>query len=44
MFLVTGIVWGIIIFIVLFGDYKGKEIQKHKEEWERIIGEKYYGD
>ena len=42
MFTVLMVVYGLIIFITYFGDYKSKEIEKHKEEWERIIGGKYY--
>ena len=41
MFIVLTIVYIFIIFIVLFGDYKEKELEKHKEDWERIIGRKY---
>lgn len=35
----------IIIFIALisfFGDYKSKEIEKDKEQWKKITGNKYY--
>ena len=42
MFTVLTIVYIFIIFIVLFGDYKQKELEKQKKEWERIIGRKYY--
>ena len=42
MFIVLGITYGFIVFMVLFGDYKGKEIEKQKNDWERIIGKKYY--
>lgn len=42
MFIVLTIVYIFIIFIVLFGDYKQKELEKQKKEWEKIIGRKYY--
>ena len=42
MFTVLMVVYCLIIFITYFGDYKSKEIEKHKEEWEKIIGRKYY--
>lgn len=42
MFTVLTVVYGLIIFISLFGDYKEKEIEKQKQEWEQIIGRKYY--
>ena len=42
MFTVLMVVYCLILFIVYFGDYKSKEIEKHKEEWEKIIGSKYY--
>lgn len=35
----------IFIFITLisfFGDYNKKEIEKDKEQWEKITGNKYY--
>lgn len=37
----------IIIFILItlisfFGDYNKKEIEKDKEQWEKITGNKYY--
>lgn len=41
MFTVLTVLYGFIILIVLFGDYKEKEINKQKEEWERLIGNKY---
>lgn len=43
LFFVLGIVYSFIILITLFGDYKGKELQKHKEDWKRIFKEDYYG-
>lgn len=42
MFYIIGIVFGFIIYVSLFGDYEGKEIEEWKKKWERIIGEKYY--
>ena len=42
MFTVLTVLYGFIILIVLFGDYKEKETNKHKEDWEKIIGKKYY--
>ena len=42
MFTLLGITYGFIILISLYGDYKTKEIEKQKEEWEKIIGKKYY--
>ena len=41
MFTVLTVVYGFIILISYFGDYKTKEIEKQKEEWERVIGSKY---
>lgn len=43
LFIVLGIVYSFIIFITLFGDYKGEEIKRHKEDWKRIFKEDYYG-
>ena len=42
MFAVLTTVYIFIILISLYGDYKSKEIEKQKEEWEEIIGKKYY--
>lgn len=42
MFIVLGITYAFIVFVTLFGDYKEKELEKHKNDWERIIGRKYY--
>lgn len=42
MFILLAITYSFIIFIAFFGDYKTKEIEKQKEEWERMIGRKYY--
>lgn len=41
MFIVLTIVYSLIIFISLFGDYKSKELERQKKEWERIMGKKY---
>ena len=41
MFTVLTVVYGFIILISLYGDYKSKELEKDKEEWERVIGRKY---
>lgn len=41
MFTVLTVLYGFIILITLFGDYKEKEIEKQKRDWERIIGSKY---
>lgn len=42
MFIVLTITYTFIIFIVLFGDYEGKEIEEWKKKWEKLFGEKYY--
>ena len=42
MFTILMIVYSFIILISLFGDYKSKELEKQKKEWEEIIGRKYY--
>lgn len=42
MFTVLTVLYGFIIIIVLFGDYKSKEIEKQKRDWEEIEGKKYY--
>lgn len=42
MFTVLMIVYGLIIFISYFGDYKSKEIEKDKQKWKEITGNKYY--
>lgn len=41
MFILITLIYILILFIAYFGDYKSKEIEKYKEEWERIIGRKY---
>lgn len=41
MFVLITLIYILILFIAYFGDYKSKEIEKHKEDWERIIGKKY---
>ena len=41
MFILLGIVYTLIIFISLFGNYNGEELERHKKDWERIMGEPY---
>lgn len=41
MFTVLTVFYGFIILITLFGDYKSKEIEKQKRDWERLMGRKY---
>lgn len=41
MFIALTIIYIFIILIALYGDYKSKEIEKQKEDWEKIIGKKY---
>ena len=41
MFIALTITYIFIILIALYGDYKSKELEKQKEEWERVIGRKY---
>ena len=41
MFTLLGITYIFIILISLYGDYKSKEIEKDKKEWERVTGSKY---
>ena len=41
MFIVLTVLYGFIILIALYGDYMSKEIEKQKEEWERLMGRKY---
>lgn len=41
MFIILTITYIFIILISLYGDYKSKELEKDKEEWEKIIGKKY---
>ena len=41
MFIILTITYIFIILIAFFGDYKSKELEKQKEEWERVIGRKY---
>ena len=41
MFIALTITYIFIILISLFGDYKSKEIEKQKEDWERVTGRKY---
>ena len=42
MFIVLGVIYTLIIVIAYRGDYKNKEIKKQEEEWERIMGRRYY--
>lgn len=42
MFILITLIYILILFIAYFGDYKSKEIEKHKEEWEKIVGRRYY--
>lgn len=42
MFIILAIIYILIIFTSYFGDYKSKEIEKDKKEWEKITGSKYY--
>lgn len=42
MFIILAIIYSLIIFIAYFGDYKSKEIEKDKQKWEEITGNKYY--
>lgn len=42
MFAILGITYGIIIFIVLFGNNEGEILEKQKQEWKKIIGREYY--
>ena len=42
MFIALTITYIFIILISLYGDYKSKEIEKQKEEWEEIFGRSYY--
>ena len=41
MFIVLTIIYSLIIFISLYGDYIGKENEEWKKKWERITGKKY---
>ena len=41
MFTVLTTVYIFIILISLYGDYKSKEIEKDKKDWERVTGTKY---
>ena len=41
MFVLLTIVYIFIILISLYGDYKSKEIEKDKKDWERVTGTKY---
>ena len=41
MFIVLTIIYSLIIFISLFGDYEEKELERQKKNWERTMGNKY---
>ena len=41
MFIILTITYIFIIIISLYGDYKSKELEKDKEDWERVMGRKY---
>ena len=41
MFALLGITYIFIILISYFGDYKSKELEKQKNDWERVMGRKY---
>ena len=41
MFILITLIYILILFIAYFGDYKSKEIEKDKEDWDRVIGRKY---
>lgn len=43
MFYLLGLVYTFIIFISLFGNYKGEELERHKRDWKNIFKEDYYG-
>lgn len=42
MFTLLGITYIFIILISLFGDYKSKELEKDKQDWEEIFKRSYY--
>lgn len=41
LFVLIIIIFIFIVLISFFGDYNKKEIEKQKQDWERIIGCKY---
>ena len=42
MFILLAIIYSFIIFIVLFGDYKGKELEEWRNKWKKIFDRDYY--
>lgn len=42
LFIIIGVVFSLIIFITLFGNYEGEELERHKKDWEKIFKRKYY--
>ena len=42
MFTVLTIVYSLIIFISLFGDYKEKELEEWKNKWKNLFDRDYY--
>lgn len=42
MFIILTITYIFIILISLFGDYKSKELEKDKQDWEEIFKRSYY--
>ena len=41
LFVLIIITFVFIFFIAFFGDYKSRELEKQKKDWERVIGRKY---
>ena len=42
MFTLLSIIYIFIILISLYGDYKSKELEKDKKDWEKIFNRSYY--
>lgn len=42
LFIILGITYAFIIFIVLFGDYEEKEREEWRKKWEKLFGREYY--
>ena len=42
VFIILGLIYTLIIVIAYRGDYKSREIEKQEEEWERIMGRRYW--
>lgn len=42
LFIIIGVVFSLIIFISLFGDYKGKELEEWKKKWKKLFDTDYY--